>query len=191
MSSSALRALLRRDAASSSSSTFVAAGFSAAILLFRRQRGRGRHRNRLRFRSAVPLRPAKPALPHCRRPTRRRRSPTNVRQRLSDVSPVQSARSAAWVSSKMIGRSQVSIMAGTSLLRAIGQRRLGAHPARGDRARRPQDDHRFGRPQLLFDDLVECLTRTQDGVPPHAETLRERRIPRSAGPRPGLPGCKR
>nr|WP_309662004.1 hypothetical protein [Sphingomonas sp.] len=57
------------------------------------------------------------------------------------------------------------------LVAPISERRLGPYPTRKNGARRPQHDDGFGRPQLLLDDFVERLTRTQGGIPPDAESL--------------------
>ena len=185
--SSEPRALLSASSAASiSSSALAACGLSSAAFAVRPARGRAGAAE-AGFGSAARLCSCgwlAPLHRPCVRPTRRRKSLTNVCQRLSDVSPVQSARSAAWVSSKMIGRSQGFDNDRNQLVAAIGQGRLGPHPARSDRARRPEHDHGLGRPQFLFDNLVECLARTQRGVPPHAESLsaKDSAKCRAAGP---------
>ena len=57
------------------------------------------------------------------------------------------------------------------LVASIGERRLGADPARCDRPRRPQDDDRFCVPELLLDHFVEGFARVEGGVPPDVESF--------------------
>ena len=99
-----------------------------------------------------------------------RANPRRTRcQRLSLVSPLQSARSAAWVSSKMMGRSHFSMIAGTSL----PLRSASVASARTQRDWTERGDHRtttaLAAFELALDDLVEGLAGLKRRVPPHAE----------------------
>ena len=73
---------------------------------------------------------------------------------------------------------------GDELVAAVGEGCLGTDPARGNRPRRPQDDHRLGVAEALLDHFVERLARVERGIPPDREALLDQALREGARRRP-------
>ena len=101
-----------------------------------------------------------------------RTSARNARHAGSCASPLQRERSAVCVSSNMIGKSQDSIRAGTSVRLRSASVASARTQRETTRFLRPKHNDRFGRLQRLFGHLVIGFARAQRDIPPDRKSLR-------------------